>query len=374
MRRFLHLLEQRPTVSFMVILLLLFGLISLAATSRLPQESTEEQPKDPKTSTIFSPTESGFALVTAKTKKSGVVDIVALTSGTVQSIHVVPGQPVNRGTSLLTLTNDYGTNTAQYTKAKLTLAKDFTDRVFALEKEINEREKKIARSNDELTRREEKNTLARLRIDLERLRLNRETASLDAAIANASDAILRPKSIVSGTVEFVGVRVGETVNAGMLLATLRGSQGVTTLSASLPDHIAQAIDPRGIGTLTLNGQSTPLTQGYLSQSENTFGLRSITFPVTTELAAALTEGEYVNIMLPLINRDHHIFIPLDAVLSGANGSSVLIRNAEGKAEERSVTLGETIGSFIAVTDGVNLSDEILLNRGIFPGEVVTIVQ
>lgn len=374
MRRLLAVLEKRPNVSFIVVLILLFGVIFLASLSRSPEKVTDEVAKASKTSRVFPVSESGFVTATAQVKKSGVIDIVAQTGGTVQSINVRVGQNIGAGTTLVTLTNDYGVNAARIGAEKARLEGEFTDRVFSLEKEINERARKIADDNDELTDREEKNTIRNLRVELERLRLNRETARLNTAIANASDAVLRPKSLSAGTVEFIGVRVGENIAPGKLIATIRGTKNTSVLLASIPDDIARFINPNGIATLVLGEERLPLSQGYLSQSENTLGLRSLTFPLWGETANQLTESEFVSIVLPLTNGEERFFVPIDSILSGANGESVLVLDANQQVIEKGVTLGDTIGSFVMVRSGLTDTDRILLNRGIAPGEIVEVVQ
>lgn len=374
MRRLFAVLEKRPNVSFVVILILLFGVIFLASLSRNPDEVAEETVKAPKTSRIFPVRESGFITATAKVKKSGVVDIIAVTGGTVQSVHVRVGQTVGTGTPIVTLTNDYGVNATRLSAEKTRLESEFTARVFSLQEEINRREQKIADDNDELTDREEKNAIQALKVELERLRLNRETARLDAQIANASDAVLRPKSLAAGTVEFIGVRTGENINAGTLIATIRGSKSVDTLTASLPNEIARFLNPNGVATLVLGDERFPLSQGYLSQGENSLGLRSLTFPLTGESAHKLTESEFVNILLPLKNDAHQFFVPIDAILSGPAGDSVIVLGANNLAEEKSIVLGDTIGSFVMVKSGLGENDEVIMNRSIAPGETVERIQ
>lgn len=374
MHRLFAVLEKRPNVSFVVILILLFGVIFLASLSRNPEEVSEETVKAPKTSRIFPVREAGFITATAKVKKSGVVDIVAVTDGTVQSVNVRVGQTVGTGTIIATLTNDYGVNAARLSAEKARLESEFTNRVFSLQEEINRRERKIADHDDELDDREEKNTIQTLKVELERLRLNRETARLDAQIANASDAVLRPKSLTAGTVEFIGVRTGENISAGTLIATIRGSKSVDTLTASLPNEIARFLNPNGVATLVLGNEHFPLSQGYLSQGENTLGLRSLTFPLVGEATNKLTESEFVSILLPLKNDVNQFFVPIDAIISGAAGDSVIVLGANNLAEEKSIVLGDTIGSFVMVKSGLGENDEVILNRSIAPGETVERIQ
>lgn len=366
-------LEKRPTTSFIIILILLFGVIFLASLSRKPEETAKEAVLASKMSRVFPVRESGFVTVTAKVKKSGVVDIVALSGGMVQSLPVRVGQQVSAGTTLAILTNDYGTNGSRFSAEKARLESDFTERVFSLQKEINTRQRKIADDNEDLTDREEKDAIESLKLELKRLELNRETARLDAAIASASDAVLRPKSLVAGTVEFIGVRQGEMVTPGTLIATVRGTKSTDTLVATLPNELARFVNPNGVGTLVIGEEQFPLTGAYFSKSENTLGLRSLTFALSETTSAKLTESEFVSLLLPLVNSDGQFFVPIDAVRSGANGESVLSLE-NNSVVEKSIVLGNTIGSFVVVKGGLNETDEILMNRGLVPGDQVEVIR
>lgn len=375
MQRLLAWLKRRPTLSFFVLLGLLFGTILLSSFFRTQEEETTSVVKEPKTSPVFSLEEAGFVMATAQIKKTDVIDVVALTSGMVKSIHVRVGQKVSSGTPLVHITNDYGAESGRLLAQKASQFQSFTDRVYLIQKDILEREKRITQKNDELTDREEKNELKKLKVELERLKLNRELAKIDTSIAEASDAALTPRSIFGGTVEYIGVRPGETVAPGTVIATIRGITDNASLVASLPDDIAHRLDPRGVATLiTDTGDDITLTQGYLAQGENTLGLRSITFPLTLDVAHQFTNSEFVNIFLPLTNPEGQYFIPIDALLSGPQGSSVLVLSGDDQVQEKSIQTTQVVGSFVLATGELNSHDQILLNHNVMPGDTVRIVR
>jgi RND family efflux transporter MFP subunit len=375
MQKLLSWLKQRPTLSFFILLGLLFGIIVLSSLSRNPEEIATLKTKESKTSTVFSVQEAGFVMATAQIKKTDVIDVVALTNGMVKSVHVRVGQKVSSGTPLVHITNDYGTESGRLAAQKADQYAHFSDRVYSLQKDILEREKRIAEKNSELTDREEKNAIDNLKVELERLKLNREIAKIDASLAHASDAALTPKSIFNGTVEYIGVRPGETVTAGTIIATIRGITDNASLVASLPDRIAHSLDPRGLATLiTDSGEEITLTQGYLAQGENTLGLRSITFPLTPEVAHRFTNSEFVNIFVPLSNPQGQYFVPIDALLSGPQGSSVLVLTENNQVREKPIETGQVVGSFVLATSGLDINDQILLNRNVFPGDAVSVAR
>ena len=99
-------IRHRPLVSFAVVFILL---IALLAVGKLVQKPPAEKPKQEvvKTVKVYSIGESPKAEFQAKIEKSGVVKIVAQSSGIVQNITVHEGDKVWRGQNLISLATNY---------------------------------------------------------------------------------------------------------------------------------------------------------------------------------------------------------------------------------------------------------------------------
>lgn len=369
-------LEKRPTLSFILVLVILFGTIALAHTLRTKEEAITTPEKAIKTAPLFvvgkDQTET---TVSAQVKKSGVTDIVALTPGIVKNISVKAGQTVGAGQAVALLTSDYGSGSAELMKEKARLNTDYTERTFALEKEIIELQKEITEEDSSKSKDEEKAALKALKLELERLRLGRSNAAIDLALAERNDAALRPKSLVTGTVEYIGVRPGDLVSAGTVLMTVRGNSMNTTLEAALPKATADTLVDSGIAILEEGTNEVVLSQGYVARSENTLGLVMATYPLPMELAKTLTHNDFVTLRLPLRGAiEGGYLIPLDAIRSAADKTSVVVMDENRVAKEVAITLGSTIGSSVIVTSGLENGAQIILNASVFAGETIEPIQ
>jgi multidrug efflux pump subunit AcrA (membrane-fusion protein) len=369
-------LEKRPTVSFIIVLVILFSTVVLAHTLRTADKESELPEKAIKTADIFTVgTDQTETTVSAQVKKSGVTDIVALAPGVVKSIHVKTGQMVGVGQTLATLTNDYGSGVADLTKEKTRLSTDYTERTFELEKDIIELQKEIAEDDSSKSKDEEKAALKVLKLELERLRLGRSNAALDLAIAERGDAALRPKSLASGTVEYIGVRPGDLVSTGTVLMTIRGTAPTAILEAALPKATADALVDSGIAILEQATGETVLSQGYLARSENTLGLVMATYVLPAATADTLAHNSFVTLRLPLVGETEAGFlIPVDAIRSAADKTSVILMDENRLTKEIAVTLGATIGSSVIVADGLEKDTRLVLNASVLSGETIEPIQ
>ncbi|QQR78672.1 MAG: hypothetical protein IPJ68_00065 [Candidatus Moraniibacteriota bacterium] len=210
-----------------------------------------------------------------------------------------------------------------------------------------------------------------LKLELERLRLSRSSSALDLALAERNDAALKPKSLISGTVEYIAVRPGELVSAGTVLMTIRSQAQATTIEATLPKATADALVDTGIALIQTVDGSIALSQGYISRSENADGLVVATYPLPASVANTVAQNSYVTLELPLRSETERGFlIPIDAIRSAASGNSVVTMNANHQTTEINVTLGETIGASVVVKSGLEKSNALVLETSVLPDETI----
>ncbi|MFA9262544.1 MAG: hypothetical protein ACEQSB_04290 [Undibacterium sp.] len=365
-------LENRPILSFVTVVAILFATIAFTHWLRSPKPDTALPEKTVKTSRLFLVgSDQGRVAVSAQVKKSGVTDIVAVAPGVVKSVAVRPGQAIAAGQTLATLTSDYNSGGAALAVEKARLQTDFTERTFAIDKEIIELERRIARADDTKTDREEKVSTKNLKIELERLRLSRSSAALDLALAERSDAALKPKSLTSGTVEYIAVRPGDLVSAGTVLMTVRNSTQATTIEAMVPKTTADALVDAGIALIETADGSVALSQGYLSRGENADGLVVVTYPLPASVANTVAQNSYVTLELPLrAETERGFLIPIDVIRSASKGNSVITMGAEHRTSETAITLGETIGASVLAKSGLEKGIAIVLETSVLAGETI----
>lgn len=151
LKRGVILVEKRPLTSFFSVLALLFVLILIGFFLRQPKK---EMPvaANAKNVQVYSIGQSPKINVAAVVEKSGVIKIVALSSGVVSSINVTEGEEVGKGTTLVSLATNYSGGNApdiqrQLAEATLSNVKDTYDQ----QKDLIKKQKELADKNRDNT-------------------------------------------------------------------------------------------------------------------------------------------------------------------------------------------------------------------------------
>ena len=367
------LLTRRPTLSFIVLVALLFGIIALGHHLRTPKDQGEPAPAEKKEAALFDlGRDTAFLAVPAEVKKESLIDIVALTPGIVSNIFVVPGKSARAGQTLLSLTGDYQSGAAEIQKQIARNTDELTRELADIDKKIFRLEARRIPGDITLSEREEEIALKRLKKDREMRKTTIENSQLTVRLAELSDAVLRPKTFASGTIESVRVKRGDFVSAGDILVTLRATKGASTLEALVSRKTAELFDPTKSATLTFGSQTFELLPTYFSTTETENGLFSILFTLGAEAEQKISDGEFLEIRLPLrAVAQENVLIPIDAVFQDDAGATLLVEE-EGKAVNKTVTLGNIYGSFAEVTSGLAKDARVILNRAVIAGDEIAI--
>jgi multidrug resistance efflux pump len=149
-KRMTALFQRFPLFSFFGLLSLLFILIAVGSYIRRPQPPAENTQVQPKQVSVYAIGEAPKLRAQAQIEKSGVIKIVAQTSGIVQNINVVQGQQVNRGTALTSISTNYQGGSAltvqrQIAEKQLQNVKD----TFDLQNQIIAKQKDAANQTDQ---------------------------------------------------------------------------------------------------------------------------------------------------------------------------------------------------------------------------------
>lgn len=106
-------LRKRPLVTFAASLILLLAVIVLANFIRNPKTGSEQTAKEPVAVTTYNIGTAPLSTVQGRVEKSGVITIVAQSSGVVRHIAVKPGDSVTQGKTVVSLASNYhGANVA----------------------------------------------------------------------------------------------------------------------------------------------------------------------------------------------------------------------------------------------------------------------
>src|SRR4029078_10240228 len=105
-------------------------------------------------------------------------------------------------------------------------------------------------------------------------------------------------------------------------------------------------------------------------------LYAIFFHLPDSLSSSLTDGEFINVSVPLSTQDTTSsvpYVPLDSVYQTQENSYVFVVE-KGKAATRVVTLGQVFGDYVQVEKGLHENDQIITNRNVLTGEKVKVTD
>lgn len=112
-------LRKRPFASFFVVLGILLTLIIVGNVLRSLNKEALEQPEVVKGVETYSLGNTPTVNVQAKIEKTGIVKILAQTSGVVDKVNISEGQSVSRGTGIVTLASTYSGASAPGIQARI---------------------------------------------------------------------------------------------------------------------------------------------------------------------------------------------------------------------------------------------------------------
>ncbi len=218
-------------------------------------------------------------------------------------------------------------------------------------------------------------------------------SELQAAIAADKAAIFNAKTQLSYTTitspidGVTGIRrvdIGNIVQPGTTtpIVTITQIQPISVVF-TLPQNdlpAVQAAMAEGTLTTVAYGQDdrTRLGQGTLLLVNNTVNSSSgtvqlkATFPNKNR---ELWPGEFVNVRLIVAMRHNGITVPLDALQQGQNGQFVFVVQPDGKVQERSVVVAQTLNGRALIDSGLQPGDTVVtagqyrLSNGVQVAEV-----
>jgi membrane fusion protein, multidrug efflux system len=150
---------------------------------------------------------------------------------------------------------------------------------------------------------------------------------------------------------------------------------------SVPEqYLAQVKAHQALGKLRVlaypSGNQSNSSTGMLSFINNTVDASTGTIALKGTFANSdrrLWPGQFVNVVLDLTVQRNVTVVPSQAVQTGEQGQYVYVIKADGKADYRPVTVGNTLQGFTIVDKGVNPGETVVTNGQLrlYPGAKVS---
>jgi multidrug efflux pump subunit AcrA (membrane-fusion protein) len=452
-------IEAHPLRAFFITLGVLFILIIVGNVLRKPanEPKKEEIAKSVSTYQIGS---SPKVVLSAQIEKSGVLQIVAQTSGIVGNVYFKEGDTVSRGQWLVALTSNYqGGNALSLARQLSEKQNQLVEESYPLQKDLIQKQKDIAneqnnnadklreitsKSTDDtgnlinlnndiistldtnLTNLEESPTpdnalilatkqiksqfesanlqlnnalrnaqyqsdtnnpvnklaplskdiaLKQLEIQQKALDLNKEISKIQLNLARVNEGMMYPSSPVTGIVQKINVKVGQFVNPGTVLATI-SSTGKTSLKATVltSKSLAMKVNKVEPSLFTVNDKQVSAVPSFISTEAVQSDLYSITYQLPEIEYTKLTDKSYIPVSIPIGFADTSSsvpFIPIDSVYQTETEAYLFVVDKD-HAKEKKVSLGEVIGQYVQVKEGLNDGDRVILNRSVLAEDKVKV--
>lgn len=203
--------------------------------------------------------------------------------------------------------------------------------------------------------------------ELEQTEANRDLAVSDANITKVrirqiDDQIRRAdiRAPFTGVVISRERRAGEDVARGEVLGQLTDIRNLEVRAFVPLKHLPRTSVGQALDIFATEARHS----GVIRSLVPTGDVRSQTFEARIDLPQVArddwTVGQLVSVAIPIRARELALTVPRDALVLRANGSFVFRINAENKAEQIRVDVGDSAGEFIAVRGALAEGDRVAI--------------
>lgn len=212
--------------------------------------------------------------------------------------------------------------------------------------------------------------LKQIEIQEKALKLGLEIAGVQLKLAKVQEAMMFPASPLAATVQRVHVKLGDSIMPGTPLVTLSGNSGVIIVDAKVTQKTAANISTTAVAKIKVNGKIIETPPSFISTEATSGQLYSVIFYIDEQYQDLFTDDAFVSVTLPVgLSSTGATFIPVDSVFQTQEEAYVFVIN-EGKAQSKKVKLGEITGGYVLVENGLDATEEIILNRTVAEGEAI----
>lgn len=218
-------------------------------------------------------------------------------------------------------------------------------------------------------------TIKQLDVQKKALELSLEVSRLQLQLAQIQESTMFPSAPISGVIERIYVTPNQSVTPGTPLLLLHGAQTAKVV-AKVPPDIAQKASYTQPSKIYIGSKTFSRVPMYISTEATDGTLYSVIYSLPDNTQNNITDKSFVKVDLPVGLPSTGIsdpFIPIDAVYQ-SQSSSYIFLSQNGKAQLKTVTLGNVVGDYVEVLSGISTGDKIILDRTVVAGDKVKEIQ
>lgn len=214
-------------------------------------------------------------------------------------------------------------------------------------------------------------TQKQLDIQEKALKLAQETSALSLKLAQIQEASYFPSAPFAGIIERVYVNPGDSVTPGTPLVVLHGAQKLK-LVVKIPRNIAQNVSMVEESVIHIGDMTIKQIPMYISTEATDGDLYTIDYMLSEELQNKVTNNEYLSVEIPVGMAQTNAvipFIPIDSIYQTESAAYIFV-DKNGKAEVKNINLGQVMGSYVEVREGLTSGDKVILTRNVIAGDLI----
>ncbi|MEI6532413.1 MAG: hypothetical protein WCO06_01095 [Candidatus Roizmanbacteria bacterium] len=215
-----------------------------------------------------------------------------------------------------------------------------------------------------------------LNISDKMLDLQLETARLTVQIQRVAEAQMYPSAPFKATVQRVFVKEGQAIQAGTPLVVLAQSaeDDPTIAIAYVSGEIARKISRLEYSQVFIGNTKLSLMPSFITSDAIQGTLYGVYFDIPDTVASNVPEKGFIRIDLPIGYVDSGSavpFLPLDSIYQTQDQAYVFVEQ-KGKAESRTIVLGDVYGRFVEIKSGIQNGDRVIIERNVVAGDRVNV--
>lgn len=369
MKKISQIIARFPLITFLLMLAVMFAVIFIGNKMRTPVASETSTNQEQRSVEVYNLQDEISAPVLAEVERADTITLVATASGIVTRT-LAEGAYVFHGGEIVRLADTYGGSSQAAAAAAIAARNvEYQNEAYDLNKSILEKQKDQINKTDS-----DEAKIARKQISLQKraAEFGLDSAKLEAVRANAASAIYSTVAPFTGIVQEVSVRIGDSVVPGQRIGVLKAEDTKANSPSQIVAYVGQDraahIDVNVSALTRVNGQSIELKIVHIAKAPSRGGAYAVTMSIPPQDVESFVNGSFVEVQLPLDTAENFI-IPLDAVRYGAGGAEVYVIE-DGKSVAKNLQLGDVIGSFVVVQEGLSPQAQIILDRTIAEGEAL----
>ncbi|MDY6802235.1 MAG: HlyD family efflux transporter periplasmic adaptor subunit [Cyanobacteriota bacterium] len=264
------------------------------------------------------------------------------------------------------------------------IQRQIQEEIEGIEEEIEQIQSELRDAESQLREAESQLQTAKEELMKNNIELEKEEIAYQKFLQEIEDStIISP---INGRVLNIKVKAGDGLGRGDDLLTV-GNPNIELVALALSTLSAAKVERNQLALVTVIGPETEplrgrvenisLQAGDSSDNNRSSGVAKVGATVRLDNPAGLIPGTTVNVKIIFEQAEDVPVLEIDLVGKEGDRDFVWVQGPEGKARQKTVTLGLDDGIEVEITSGLNLGDKAIvppLEEKLEPGRAIAIIE